>query len=154
MGGVYLRRVDAAHHPVKRLALDRRVGGDIELFRPSPPRPVRRPGEQFPPGAMPPAVGRNVDGGEVEVLVFTAERGRLDRDKPFQLPVQKRPADKPAGPDGVPEAPDEEGAILLRPVVDKRVGSDHPFPVFPPEAVPHHLAAVKGGKEGAGDLFF
>ena len=74
VAGVGELGVHTAQPTVEGLGLDGGVGGDIQLFRPSGPGPIRCGGEEGPAGAGAPQLLGHMDAGQVQIPVLAALR--------------------------------------------------------------------------------
>ena len=104
MGRKRFSRLHAAHGLVKSLALHRGMGGNVQRPCPFLPGKVHRQLEQPASQAQAPAVGRNVQAGQIGILVPAAQQSALHGGKALQLPFQKSPPHLAAGVQRVPQA--------------------------------------------------
>ena len=141
--GVRFLRLHAAQRPVGGDHLRRRVGGNVELFRPRLPGCGAGQTEQRSAHAPPPVRLRHIEQRQVSVLPTAAQPLPGQGGEAHNLPAGKGPEGRAAALHGAEHLRRHIPALLRPPVLDILHRAQLQRPAHPPPALPHMLAADK-----------
>ncbi len=142
-----LFRFHAPDAPVKRLRLLCGMRRDIQFFRISVPPFFSHPGKQHTSDPASPELRRHMQTGKLKILPAGTETGIFKRCKPDQSSVLKRPCDRSACCDRIPQTFHKKAVILRRPLLCKRNIFQHSSAIFPAPAPHDILITVKRGEQ-------